>query len=250
MGIFSGYLICTDLDGTFTDNKSQLIETNLAAADYFMENGGLFTISTGRAAHYLDATYLGRLKINTYLICLNGTMIFDTKANEVIYERHFDKEIFRDMENYTGELSEMIFYHTKEATYTHFPDIPKNEQLHKIVISSRTPEDSRQLRAVLSEKYGEVCSFMNSWSMGLEILPKGAGKGDCVRRLRDILGDRVKTVIAVGVYENDITMIKEADIGYAVGNAIGIVKTAAHRETVSNEDAAIAKIIEDIEAEL
>ncbi len=250
MADFNGYLICTDLDGTFTNNKSQLIEKNLTAADYYMKNGGLFTVSTGRSAQYLNKTYKGRLKINTHLICLNGTMIFDTKTNEVVYERHFDKECLQEIENHLGGLSEMIFYHTKEAAYNRFSDIPKSAQLHKIVISSKTPKDSSRLRAVLSEEYGKICSFVNSWSMGLELLPKGSGKGECVRFLRKILGSRVKTVIAAGDYENDITMIKEADIGYAVGNAIDIVKAASHRTTVSNEEGAIAEIIEDIKSEL
>ena len=41
-------------------------------------------------------------------------------------------------------------------------------------------------------------------------------------------------------------MIREADIGYAVGNAIPELKFAADRITVSCSDGAISRIIEDI----
>jgi len=54
----------------------------------------------------------------------------------------------------------------------------------------------------------------------------------------------------VGDFENDIDMIKAADIGYAVGNATDDVKKIADRITVSNDKAAIARIIEEIEIEL
>ena len=56
----------------------------------------------------------------------------------------------------------------------------------------------------------------------------------------------IHTVIAVGDYENDISMIRYADTGYATANAAENVKAAADRVTVSNRDGAIAAIIRDI----
>ena len=45
-------------------------------------------------------------------------------------------------------------------------------------------------------------------------------------------------------------MIKEADIGYAVGNAIEIIKSAADRVTVPVTESAIANIIYEIEKDI
>ena len=64
--------------------------------------------------------------------------------------------------------------------------------------------------------------------------------------LRQLLKNKVKTVIAAGDNENDLTMLREADIGYAVENAIPQLKAAADRITVSCDRGAIARIIEDI----
>ncbi len=245
MADFSGYLICSDLDGTFVDNEGNLVERNLIALEKFMANGGLFTVSTGRAAHYIKNTYGDRLKINTHLICLNGTMIFDTKNNEIIYSRHINKSDLADIDDYVNK-GERVYFHTGSQPYTAILDIPEGEKLHKIVIVSETAEACLDLRARLENRYGDVCDFNRSWNTGLEILPKGAGKGDCVKKLREILGDRVKTVIAVGDYENDLTMIKEADIGVAVANGADFVKAVADKITVSNSEGAIAKIIEEM----
>ena len=53
--------------------------------------------------------------------------------------------------------------------------------------------------------------------------------------------------IAVGDNENDISMIKEAKIGIAVGNALDIVKESADLVTVTNDENAIAEIIYDLD---
>ena len=44
MGKFDGILICTDLDGTLLRKDKSISEENLAAIDYFCDNGGAFTI--------------------------------------------------------------------------------------------------------------------------------------------------------------------------------------------------------------
>lgn len=245
MGAYSGYLICTDLDGTFVNNKSELIEKNLDAVKKYMEGGGLFTVSTGRAAHYLKETYGERLKINTHLICLNGTMIFDTEKDKILYNRYISKGDILDIDEY-WKNEEGAYFHTEKGPYIKFSEVPCEENIHKIVFVSKTVEATFLLREKLEKRYGDICDFNRSWPTGLEMLPKGAGKGDCIRKLREILGDKIHTVIAAGDFENDLTMLKEADIGYAVSNAEDFVKSAADRITVSNEDGAIAKIIEKI----
>ncbi len=247
MGVYSGYLICTDLDGTFVDNKSELIGKNLKAVERYMEGGGLFTVSTGRAAHYLKETYGERLKINTHLICLNGTMIFNTESDKILYSRYMKREDISDINKY-WESAQGAYFHTEVAAYTDFEAIPKDEEIHKIVFVSETVQDTFSLREKLEKRYGDICDFNRSWPTGLEMLPKGAGKGDCIRKMREILGSKIHTVIAVGDFENDLTMIKEADIGVAVSNAADFVKAAADKITVSNEEGAIAKVIEEIKA--
>ena len=56
-------------------------------------------------------------------------------------------------------------------------------------------------------------------------------------------------LVGVGDYENDLTLIRDADIGYAVENATSSLKAIADRVTVSVNECAIAKIIEDLERE-
>ena len=77
------------------------------------------------------------------------------------------------------------------------------------------------------------------------ILPATGNKGGGVKALREYLGNITK-VVCIGDYENDISMVKYADIGYAVSNAIDELKDCADRITVSNNESAIAKIISEL----
>ena len=49
MGRFDGVMILTDMDGTLLNSQRQLSRGNQEAAGYFMEQGGLFSVATGRA---------------------------------------------------------------------------------------------------------------------------------------------------------------------------------------------------------
>ena len=60
--------------------------------------------------------------------------------------------------------------------------------------------------------------------------------------------DLTNKTIAVGDYNNDISMFKAAGIGIAVSNACKEALDAADYITVSNEEHAIARVICDLES--
>ena len=49
MGKFDGWLIATDLDGTLINRDGAIPQRNLDAIRTFQDEGGLFTIATGRS---------------------------------------------------------------------------------------------------------------------------------------------------------------------------------------------------------
>ena len=82
--------------------------------------------------------------------------------------------------------------------------------------------------------------------IGLEFINRESDKGGAVRFLKERTG--ADLLVTVGDYENDIPMLEEADIGYAVANAIDEVKAAADRVTEwKNSEGAVAEIIGEIE---
>lgn len=247
MGKYDGYLILSDLDNTLT-HQGHLIDKNTKAIRQYIKEGGLFTLSTGRTPAFLFDTYgKENLLINTYIICLNGTVIYDPINKNIVWQSSVPKEVLSNLEqiakDYKGILS--VTYYCFETSYNHYREIP-NGGINKTVIAFDTADNCDRLRKRLETEYRGVFEFNKSWDTGLEILPEGAGKGTCIRMLRQLLKNKVKTVIAAGDNENDLTMLREADIGYAVENAIPQLKAVADRITVSCDRGAIARIIEDI----
>ena len=47
--MFSDVLMTVDFDRTFTGPDSKIPQRNLDAVAFFMENGGTFTVNTGRS---------------------------------------------------------------------------------------------------------------------------------------------------------------------------------------------------------
>ncbi len=251
MGKFSGILICSDLDGTLLDRNKEISQENLKALDYFMKNGGCFALSTGRSPSFIKELEKKGIKPNSPVIALNGAMIYDIENDKCLYKNPIDKEKLLTIDDFISKNKEYInnvVYHTDKDVDS-FSEIESDNNLYKIVFVSDSCKNSKKLRQNIEEKY-EDFFITNSWPEGLELLASDSTKGVCIEKMRKLLGEKAKKIVCVGDYENDISMLRVADVSYAVENAIPEVKAAASRVTVSNNESAIAKIIEDLEKDL
>lgn len=262
MNKFKGYLILSDIDGTLTNDRGQISAENAAAIRYFQEEGGLITVASGRYPWYI-AKYSDTFNPNTYVVGINGTMLYDPVKKVPVITKVFEDDFLTVLHEFL-DLCPQVRYilvsgHKEEFT-VHREDFPRLDEiladLEKPwcrIILCQHPSDGEKTREALVPRYGDRYNFDFSWSEGLEIHPKGSGKGDLLLEMLPILaaeGNPIHTTICAGDYENDLSMLEVVDIGYAVANAIPSVKAAAKRITVSNNDSAIAKIVADIEAEI
>ena len=69
MAIFDDVLLTVDFDRTLTAPDSTIPQRNLDAIEYFMENGGSFTVNTGRSCATFWK-YLETLKVNAPLFAV------------------------------------------------------------------------------------------------------------------------------------------------------------------------------------
>lgn len=85
-GKFEGYLLVADFDDTFCpEHGAPVPEENRRAAQHFMDEGGLFTIATGRdvRSYY---SIRDKFTVNAPLVLSNGAVIFDGESGESWYE--------------------------------------------------------------------------------------------------------------------------------------------------------------------
>ncbi len=267
MAKFDGILLCTDLDGTLLREDKTISKENKEAIEYFKSQGGRFTFITGRPPMIADDIY-DLVQPNAPIGCFNGGGVYDFEKHKFLWSVELPKESFKLIEyavqkmpqiGYQLNAQDRIIFCRENAAMQWFREITNipndacnledvNEPVIKVVFGCDDVDDIKVLAQHLNEHPDSVnYDFIHSEIRLYELLPKGISKGNLLIKIADILGIDHEKTIAVGDYNNDISMIKAAGIGYAVANAIPEAKDAADRVTVSNEQHAIAKIIEDIE---
>lgn len=250
MGKFDGILLCSDFDGTCAIGGA-VPEENIKAIKYFRENGGLFTFASGRPHDFLVSLF-GDQKFGAPLICLNGAVIYDIDTRKMLSERMlsgFDKE---KSDRIIKEVGNVTFVGLFSKEGSDFVDVGNGQsipddiydKLYKIAFRvSGDESDGYRAKQIITEIMKGHCVERSS-SNYIEVLEPASTKAPNTLALKKLVG--AHTLVCVGDYENDIEMIKSADIGYAVGNAIDSVKAVADRVTVSCDKFAIAKIVEEL----
>ena len=91
---------------------------------------------------------------------------------------------------------------------------------------------------------GERVSVYRSEPYYVEAMPLGVDKATSIAHMLPLVGLTGEKCVACGDSFNDITMIKYAGVGVAMGNAKPEVKEAADVVTLSNDEDGLVPIIE------
>lgn len=260
MALFSDVLLTVDFDRTLTAPDSTIPAKNLEAIRYFMENGGAFTVNTGRSLPMLH-TILAEVPVNAPLLLYNGALAYDTQEESVVFLHRIPLEqravVRRCMELFpdlTVEVQGLKSHYrfrenpawdvfTSSNHCAGSPAEPEEDlgpfvkftiygQIHRPVVADLfegTPEEIRRIdeaMEVLHREFGEAIEPTRSAPRLIDVQTKGTGKGRAARELQRKLGRNI--LVCVGDAENDLSMMEEAD--YAFCPADGIL--AERYETV------------------
>ena len=95
----------------------------------------------------------------------------------------------------------------------------------------------------LQEEFGEEFSIYRSEPFFVEIMPKNVDKAATLQKLCDYLGITKDDLVACGDGYNDVSMIKFAGVGVAMGNAKPEVKEVADVITGTNDEDGLVDIV-------
>lgn len=260
---FDGYLIVTDMDNTLLTSKHKVSEENKAAIEYFMENGGLFTVATGRA---VPAAYehIKTFSINAPAILHNGAKLYDYETATVLYEEFLaderknavkimhEKYPFLGFEVYSNEAAYIISecQYTQRLRRRNYPEIyPADESLYQKPWTKLLMIANKKVLNKYIPIYQQYDSgyAVRSGDHFFDIVADGVSKGMGLIKLCGLLGIDIKNTIAVGDNMNDISLLETAGTSYAVENATADAKAAADFIAPSNNENAIAYVIKEIE---
>ena len=264
---FENLLLCTDLDGTLLNDEKQISKENLDAIEYFKSEGGKFSFITGRPPLISFDTY-NKVKPNVPFGCFNGGGLYDGEKEELIWSVLLPKNAAELVDFVDKEFSTVgiqintqknIYYQKESSGTVAFRKITNTKYIYGDFDSIKEPivkivfacEDIDVMEKFVAElpKHPLMSQFdfIRSELTLCEILPKNVSKGNVLKILADYLKIDMKNTVAIGDYNNDISMIKNAGVGVAVSNAVPDAKAVADIVTVSNNEHAIAKIIDDID---
>lgn len=250
---FSDILICSDFDGTLYHGKKMCVsDEDAEAIRFFQKHGGAFTLCSGRLPFVLEEKNITNVSLNAPIISMNGALIYDLDKNEKLFEDIMDADILPyvfeicDSTNDIENIFIPAYNDIKES-----PLISPNDKdrirdvieygAYKIVFRIDHEKSGDDALAIINRIVPQKFAISRSWAWGIEVQNATSSKGLSARRVANMLGRH--TLICAGDYENDISMIKEADIGYAVANACEPLKKVADRITNAKLGGAIAEII-------
>ena len=266
-------IIAVDLDGTVLDAEKKVTERTLAALEAAAESGIWVVPATGRILKGMPEEIL-KLGWIRYMILANGATVWDRGAESCLYRAEISAEtgleVFRWLDGFpviydcyqdnqgwmTASMWENAEAYAPSPFYLQHirtlrrpvPDLKEHirrsgTSLQKIQAFCRTTETQREVIGRTAERFPQL-AVSTSVARNVEINDGRANKGAALTALAERLGIPMGKVAAFGDGTNDLSMIRAAGMGVAMGNAAEEVKAAADRVTAGNGEDGVGIAVE------
>lgn len=271
-------LVATDVDGTLIDRHERIPEANRAVIADLVSDGATFVLATGRPPRWLSQV-VEQLPVAPLAVCANGAVIMDTASGEYLSTRLLDAdaleaidEVLRDRLPGSGIAAERLGTDAADPQFVASPDYehawihPEHLEVgHSEVLSqpvlkllARVPGmPSADMVAALRGELTDLADVTYSTTDGLiEFAARGVTKASALAEVAAGLGlpgrewpgaaqslGAVPRTVAFGDMPNDLEMLRWADHGVAMGNAIPAVHAVADEITLSNDEAGLAHVL-------
>ena len=251
-------LIIFDIDETlYINHESRIPKSTLDAINKLKAAGHTLAIATGRSSFELMEE-IKQLPID-FLILANGQLVLQNE--KVIYENPIDKDTINELihdanangvyigfssstyasvTGMTDEMREMFskYYSTLPEVST---NIDNHGSIYQIWYISENITD-------IAQKYKDKLRFIPWLNKGADVIPIGVSKAVGLTKTLDALEDVLpKKIVFFGDGPNDIELVKMADIGVAMGNAVESLKLVANFVTKNIEDDGIYYACEQLD---
>lgn len=265
---YEKWLIVSDIDGTLNNKLRRLPEINKVKIKEFVQNGGYFTLCSGRNLQSLTPHYK-KLGIETPAMFLNGAGIYDFKTNKMLSFTGVNEET----ENLVLECASLVksaevsvftddmIYHVKPKIFGYvmssvdkldntvckdFQNIPRGKW-GKVIFFGLPHTLKKVLEFFNREEIKPLCNTFRSSLLTVEIVAKEVDKGKATHRLAEILGIKKENIGAIGDYYNDVPMLKTVSHPACCGQAPQDIKKLVEYVTCHCNNGAVADFINYLE---
>ncbi len=272
-------LIALDLDGTLLTTNKELTARSYAALETAAARGIEIVPCTGRFYKAMPEP-IQALPFVNYAITVNGAGVQDLRSEKTLYAAEMSTELAveilryldtlpviydcyqgnwgwmsKEMQDKTEEFAPDIHYvRLLRNTRTPVPDLKaylleQQRGVQKIQFFVKDMELRQYLLETLPDRFPDT-AISTSISNNIEINDTHANKGEALLALAKELGLQREQTAAFGDGLNDYSLIKEAGLGVAMANAEPQIKEAADRITESCDEDGVARVIEELLAEV
>lgn len=251
MAQFSDVLLTVDYDRTLTAPDSTIPERNLEAIRYFMENGGAFTVNTGRSVPMTRA-FVGKVPVNAPLLLYNGSAAYDPNTRKFLFTHEIPLNLWDTIHTCQTQFPEMTVEVQGVDAHYRFSENPAWDAFCDHNLCARgyalpgmdlgpflkfslygeirdptvaglfdgSEEEIRRIDQVqeqLKTLFGDCCEVFRAAPRILDVHAKGVSKARSARQLQQELGRNI--LVCIGDAQNDLAMLQDADFAFVPGDS-------------------------------
>ncbi|HEX2863729.1 MAG TPA: HAD family hydrolase [Deinococcales bacterium] len=249
-------LFAFDLDGTLLDRNRRIPKPLKDAIAALNDAGHHITVITGRT---LDSArpYLEELGIERPFGVSQGAVI-GLRDGTILKTEHLPADLVREIIERHGLAADGYFVATASAFYVQNPeheawDWARREGHALAAFSAYTSEPAEKimleslelepLMQAISADYPDLMYY--PWAgQYLEVTTAGAHKGEALRHISEHLGVVQADTLAFGDSINDVSMLRWAGWGVAVGEATPEALEAANEHVSGPDEGGLAAWLE------
>ena len=252
MALFSDVLLTVDYDRTLTAPDSSIPERNLEAIRYFMDNGGAFTVNTGRSVP-MTKVFRDKVPVNAPLLLYNGSAAYDLDRGQLEFCHEIQLDMWETVHNCMALFPDLTvevqgvdahYRFTENPAWDAFSDNnhcargfakPGDDlgpflkfslygEVRDVTVASLfdgSPEERRRMDEAeqqLKQHFGNYCEVFRAATRIIDVHAKGVSKGRSARELQQRLGRKI--LVCVGDAENDLPMLLDTDYAYCPADGI------------------------------
>ncbi|MDI3310567.1 MAG: Cof-type HAD-IIB family hydrolase [Thermoanaerobacterium sp.] len=266
-------LLAMDMDGTFLNSQSMPIERNIQALKKAKEKGAVIAFASGRIYPAINE-YVRMFGDDVAVIACNGALVYKSAKDGIIYRSYMPYEEVIKLLEIAREYKLYYHFFTEDRLFT--VQLKYGSLLYK-TWNDRLPPQERMMIEIIDDPYEVISQYKDnlvkfvvsdddtdfldnvvrkrieesgnfevtkSAKNNLEIMVKGVSKGRGLEILSKYLDIPKEQIIAVGDSLNDISMIRYAGLGVAMGNADERVIPWADYIAPTNDEGGIAHVVE------
>lgn len=176
-------LIAVDLDGTLLNSYGNISEKNKNSIKKSMEKGAEVVIASGRPVSSAKA-YANEAGANKYVICGNGSVLYDIQKEQILYNKSIDKQKVLQIIKICEENS--IFY----SIYTENLTIAKSLNYNILFYNNenkKMPDDKKTNIKIINNIYKYLEDNPNTEILKITVCDENSIIfGGIVKRLKEI----------------------------------------------------------------